>query len=73
MEASCVPPERTIEGIPKLKRLWRARNTLGSKLSERRAKLRREGIITDEADSDESASDSEDDAENSDLSVSRKP
>ena len=61
--------------MPKLRRLWKARNELCSKLSERRAMLRREGIIDhcdgascEQEDEDE---DSEEDSEDgsSELSV----
>lgn len=65
--ATCVPTEDTLKGIPTIKRLWRARNTLSAKLSERRAKLKREGIISDSIGTDESSSENEEDA--SDLWV----
>jgi len=61
-------PEQTHQALPKLKRLWKARNTLSSKLSERRAKLRREGIIDDdhdqsfESDDDDDTDDANDDS-----------
>jgi hypothetical protein len=68
MQATCVPTEEALKGIPTIKRLWRARNTLAAKLSERRAKLKREGIISDTIGTDESSSDNDDDT--SDLWVS---
>jgi len=64
---SCVPAEAALSAIPTIKRRWRARNTLGSKLSERRAKLKREGIIADTLATDESSSD--DDGNATELSV----
>eukprot|EP00277_Geminigera_cryophila_P021849 CAMPEP_0179479650 /NCGR_PEP_ID=MMETSP0799-20121207/57840_1 /TAXON_ID=46947 /ORGANISM="Geminigera cryophila, Strain CCMP2564" /LENGTH=444 /DNA_ID=CAMNT_0021291393 /DNA_START=168 /DNA_END=1500 /DNA_ORIENTATION=- len=63
MEAMCAPLEQCMAGVPKLKRLWKARNSLSSKLSERRAKLKREGIITDVAVVSDSSTDDDDDEE----------
>jgi hypothetical protein len=71
MEASCATPELAKQAMPKLKRLWQARNELSSKLSERRAMLRREGIIDHcdgiSCEQEEEEEDSEDDS--SELSV----
>jgi hypothetical protein len=54
--ALCVPPEQALASAPKLKRLWKARNSLSAKLSERRARLKREGIIAHEYATDEDSS-----------------
>jgi hypothetical protein len=71
MQASCATPELAKQAMPKLRRLWKARNELSSKLSERRAMLRREGIIDHcggaSCEQDEEDEDSEDDS--SELSV----
>jgi hypothetical protein len=71
MEASCATPELAKQAMPKLKRLWQARTELSSKLSERRAMLRREGIIDHcdgiSCEQEEEEEDSEDDS--SELSV----
>jgi len=63
MAAMCAPLEQCMAGVPKLKRLWKARNSLSSKLSERRAMLKREGIITDVAVVSDSSTDDDDDEE----------
>ena len=72
MEASCATPELAKQAIPKLKRLWKARNELSSKLSERRAMLRREGIITrcDGASTDDGQEDGDSNEDSSELLVS---
>jgi|LauGreDrversion2_3_1035106.scaffolds.fasta_scaffold54909_2 hypothetical protein len=67
-------PELAQQAISKLKRLWKARNEPSSSFSQRRAMLRREGIITlshcDGASSDDGQEDGDSKDDNSELSVS---
>jgi hypothetical protein len=72
MGASCATPELAKQAMPKLRRLWKARNSLSSKLSERRAMLRREGIIAhcNGASCDEEEGDGDDDDDSTELSAS---
>ena len=59
----CATPETVEASVPKLKRLWKARNCLESKLRQQRARLKREGIITEAYGTEDSSSGDDDEAE----------